>query len=446
MYKATIVKLPDARPHPNADRLQLFTIMGYQIITSLDYEEGALGIFFPPDGQVSEEYAKYNDLVGYTDEEGNRAGGFMTAKRRVKAINLRGEKSQGLWMPMESLYFLWDPKKAGDGKMWLNEGDEIDTVEGHQFCNKYFTPATQSAMGKKRTHTRKETPTFKRHVDTAKLQQNIGRIPINKLITITEKVHGTSGRYGRSLEIIERPWYSRWLLGNKEEWMYLSGTRNVIHRTEKDLAGGFYTDNSFRMKAVRPLRGNLHKGEVVYFEIVGWESPDKPIMPPVNPKELRDKRWVEAFGEKMYYKYGVPNGECKMLVYRITMSNEDGVTYDLSWDQVKKRCGELGVEPVFTMIDTAPVESLLGRLGYELPARTETDREEKLRTFLLELSEKLAEGPSTYDMTHMKEGVVLRIETGDPTPMFVKYKSHEFLVLEGHTKNREDYVDLEEIS
>lgn len=435
MYKATVVKLPEPSEHPNADRLQIFTILGYQVITSLEYTEGMLGLFFPPDGQVSERFAKVNDLIGYTDEDGNRKGGFMTDKRRVKAINLRGEKSQGLWLPLMSLALtvtgIGDPQLV----FKLQEGDELDTLDGHQFCQKYFTPATRNAMKSKGNKvSRKETPMFRRHIDTDKLQQKIGYFPLGFPIIITEKVHGTSGRYGRVLDPVEYPWwhYKRYMGEMKQEWRYLSGTRNVIHRSDADVKGGFYDDNSFRMKAVEPLVGNLHKGEVVYFEIVGWEGVDRPIMPSVDTNILRDKDIKKAYGDKMFYKYGVPNGECKLLVYRIVMTNEDGVGYDLTWDQVVRRCGELGVEPVREISRGMPKD-----FGNEL---------QDLRESILNSAEYYASGPSTYDHTHIREGCVLRVDTGNPTPEIFKYKSHEFLVLEGHLKGREDYIDMEEIS
>jgi len=49
-YKAMIAKLTNVRPHPNADRLQLATLEGYQVIIGLNHKEGDVGIFYPTDG------------------------------------------------------------------------------------------------------------------------------------------------------------------------------------------------------------------------------------------------------------------------------------------------------------------------------------------------------------------------------------------------------------
>lgn len=65
-----------------------------------------MGIYFPTDGQLSMQYCDHNNLVRKKDENGNNIGGYMDpAKRNVTTIRLRGEKSDGLFMPLESLAF-----------------------------------------------------------------------------------------------------------------------------------------------------------------------------------------------------------------------------------------------------------------------------------------------------------------------------------------------------
>jgi hypothetical protein len=54
-------------------------------------------------------------------------------------------------------------------------------------------------------------------------------------------------------------------------------------------------------------------------------------------------------------------------------------------------------------------------------------------------------GGSVLDASHIREGVVLRVESVQG-PNFIKSKSWEFKVLEGIIKDRTDYVDAEEIS
>lgn len=84
MYQAIVCRIK-VRPHPNADRLQLGEAHGYQVIVGLDTEDNELGIFFPCDGQLSEAFATSNDLIGYTDEAGNKKGGYFAKNCRVRA-------------------------------------------------------------------------------------------------------------------------------------------------------------------------------------------------------------------------------------------------------------------------------------------------------------------------------------------------------------------------
>ena len=47
-----IVAPVTVRPHPNADRVQLADVLGYQVVVGLDVKTGDLGILFPPDSQL----------------------------------------------------------------------------------------------------------------------------------------------------------------------------------------------------------------------------------------------------------------------------------------------------------------------------------------------------------------------------------------------------------
>ena len=106
-----------------------------------------MGVYFPVDGQLSERFCQVNDLVRRKDPEtGKNIGGYMEPdKRNIKAIKLRGEKSDGLYMPITSLA---DFCKISD----LKVGDTVDTVNGELICQKYIPhkSRTPGAPGSKR--------------------------------------------------------------------------------------------------------------------------------------------------------------------------------------------------------------------------------------------------------------------------------------------------------
>lgn len=91
-------------------------------------------------------------------------------KRNVKAIRLRGEKSDGLFLPLTCL------EKFGDIKK-LRVGDTITVFNGHEICRK-FVPATEhpaQAQGGNRTRKKKTpyAPLFVEHADTEQLAYNL---------------------------------------------------------------------------------------------------------------------------------------------------------------------------------------------------------------------------------------------------------------------------------
>lgn len=419
-YKAIVTKI-QTRPHSNADRIQLGLVLGYQVVVGLDTEDGELGVFFPSDGQLAEIFATEHDLVQRKNPEtGEREGGFFAKNRRVRAQNFRGERSHGFWCPLNYLEF------TGANLEKLEVGDEFDSLNGIPICNKYITHATIRAGSRRILH-RRETKTFLMMFDVKQFRAWANRIPLGSLVTITEKMHGTSHRVGHVYDESERQGligYLYKLLKKKplleSRYRYLSGTRRVI--LEKWNEETWYGDETFRANATRRLAGNLHKGEVVYGEIVGWAGTETPIMQPQSTAQLRDKK----YGAEMCYTYGCPAGTQEFYIYRITMNNEDGVTTELPWWAVKRRASELGSKCVRELEPPFFIDS-------------EDDREG-----LASLAETLSEGPSLFG-DHIREGMAIRVEH-EKWFGILKAKSFTFGLLEGYLKEDESVVDREEVA
>lgn len=424
MYQAIIAPIV-VRPHPNADRLQLGTTVGHQVVVGLEVKTGDGGIFFPPDGQLSLEYCEANKLL-------KTQGGYFDENRRVRAQRFRGEKSEGLWMPLSSLHYIYPQGfTAAIGTM-------LTELNGHPICNKYETKKTRSqGQGKSRTH-QKQNLYFKKHYDTPQWRFFKDQIPDNAYISITEKLHGTSGRYGRVLTVPQASPLLRFVqrlginwFNPKPRYAYLVGTRNVILDSAKLGAGtSFYGDESFRFQAVKGIE--LYEGEILYFELVGsfftnasWtEAPNvKDIM---GRQPIKDKELEKQYGKEMRYTYGQEEGTTGLYVYRITRTSPEGVVTELSWNQVKQRCNELGV---------AHVPELIIAVNQFCECTVDLER----------TVETLTEGPSTLDSNHIREGVVVRVESENGTYWY-KNKSFTFGVLEGYIKDNDDYIDTEEAS
>lgn len=428
-----IVTRIHTRPHLNADRLQVGTVMGNQVVVGLDTQDGELGVFFPTDGQLSQEMCDANDLIGRTDPvTGKHEGGFFSDKRRVRAQKFRGEKSDGYWCPLSAL--AW----TGHNLTKLKEGDTFTELNGHEVCRKYFTPATLRAMNTGKKTSRASTIFFPKHPDTPQFRFVSNTIQNEAIIYVTEKVHGTSGRYGRVLDDYLPTW-KQWVnkvcaamhmkrMQPTRRYVYMHGSRNVILDDSKP---GFYWTNEFRYRPVESI--SLHKGEMLYFELVGYAERDRPIM---RPQPINDKDVKKQFGDFMLYKYGCTNGEARLYVYRITRTNEDGVVTELSWPQMVARCKELGLQHV----------PLLTTFYYPETAFAGLARSDQVPEYLHRHIDGLARGVSTLDPSHIREGVVLRVEQPDGTTTWIKHKQWLFGVLEGYIKDAEDYVDAEEVA
>ena len=163
MYEAYITTLKNVRKHSNADRLQVAECFGNQVIIDLSYKEGDIVCYFPTDGKLGKEYAEANNLLRKKDENGNNIGGYLDPeKRNIKALKLRGEKSDGLAMPLSSFSQFCDIKD-------LKVGDRITTLNGTLICEKYI-PRTNKRNngGTNKTKIKKkklvEFPLFKEYV------------------------------------------------------------------------------------------------------------------------------------------------------------------------------------------------------------------------------------------------------------------------------------------
>ena len=132
MHNGFIVEIKELRPHTNADNLQLATFFGETVIVGLDTKIGDIGIYFPCDLQLSLEYCDANDLCRKRADWTAGAGYLEREKRHIKAINLRGEKSDGIYMPLTSLSF------TGINAFDFNIGDTITVVNGIEICKKYI--------------------------------------------------------------------------------------------------------------------------------------------------------------------------------------------------------------------------------------------------------------------------------------------------------------------
>jgi len=478
-YCGYVTTLKNVRKHPNADRLLLAECFGNTVSVNLDYFEGQKGVYFPTDGQLSVEFCEYNNLVRKKNEAGENIGGYMDPdKRNVKTIKLRGEMSDGLFLPMTCLDFCFED---GNADAHLSIGDTIDVVNGHEICKKYIprrNPSKSHGNGGNKTRKRKAdiAPLFAEHADTAQLAYNLGAFKPGDEVEITLKMHGTSQRTGRlpviteycgpniAFDIILRKNIFKLFKPTKKmiawaeskltplyDWGYVSGTRHVVLDTYD---GGFYGSNHFREQHHNAFVGKLWKGETVYYEVVGFMDTGAPIMAECSNDRVNDKGFKKKWGKTTVFSYGChPNGwsadspgynlgrcepQSDIYVYRMTMTNEDGEVVEYTPDFMRYRCEQMDVKcvPLFWK-GTIPEDGCW-----------ETDDDNEVIAisageWVRNKAERFYAGPDPVGKTHIREGVVARIINRPKFTAF-KHKNEEFKIIEGIVKDTAEAPDIEE--
>lgn len=325
-YACQVVKLSNLRKHSNADRLMIATVQGNNVICGLDTDINQLYLYFPIECQLSEEFAKTNDLIRRKNEDGSVTGGMFEEKRRVKCLKLRGEKSEGFICPVTYLNNMWIDSSQ------LKEGDEFTDIDGKNICQKY----TIRQINKSLKGDRKKIKNVKRlvdnqvrlHVDTEQLRKNLHKLELDDYIGIHYKKHGTSWWAGNLLVKRKLKWWEKSLKSIgvpiiDVEYDIIYGSRRVIknERETKDKQHWFGYD--FWAEIKDEVKDVIPKGYTLYGEAIGYTKEGSFIQGP--------------------YDYGCKPGEHKTYIYRITITNPDGKVIDLDDNQIKDFCNKYGL-------------------------------------------------------------------------------------------------------
>ena len=171
-FQVKIQKLDEVTAHPNADRLDVARIGGWQIVVGKNqHKAGERVAYIPEQALVPEELQK---ILGV---EGRLSG---SKKNRVKAIRLRGVLSQGLILPLKE-GSLTKPK-TGETKHF-NPGEDAKEFLG---ITKYEPPIPIQMAGEVYP-----SPIKLPRYDVENWKSDPSAILPGTPVLITEKLHGT---------------------------------------------------------------------------------------------------------------------------------------------------------------------------------------------------------------------------------------------------------------
>lgn len=322
-YCATVVKVHHLLPLENCDNVVAFPIFGFQAIVGKDTHVGELGVLFTAETQLSEEFCSRNNLFrNATLNRNPECTGYIEDNRRVKAVKFRGHRSDALYLPLSTI-----------GITGLKEGDAFNLIDDVEICTKYIIPTfhrtpSNQIRGQKKIFDRVEAKMFPEHLDAENYFRNIQNYTPFDFITVTQKLHGTSGRFGhipvkRTLTLIDKLF--RFLGGSPPEFEYdyVAGSRRVIKDLKTDREYTHYYESDIWNQWLENIKHLIPKNYIIYGEIIGWIG-DKPI--------------------QKNYTYRYPKGQSELYVYRVSVINPDGLIVDLSWTALIEFCRKAGLK------------------------------------------------------------------------------------------------------
>lgn len=354
-YLAKIVKIDNFHKHsdPEVTKLKCCCIDGFNIITGIDSEPG-LYVYFPTACCINPKFLSYANLYRHGELNVDQTKtGMFDDNGRVKAIRLRGELSEGFIIPIVVLEN-WVMSTV-NVELKVEEGTEFDSIEhdGKTFwVNKKYIPKntrTPGAPGSGNSGKGKQPKgldkiienQFRFHYDTVLIKKCPHVLHPSDLISITSKVHGTSGISAYVLCKQELNWkqkIARWLTGEEfDKYDYLYSSRSVIKNQyyNKSVQGGFYGVDVWKYAndIVRPC---LSKGMTAYYEIIGFlpnggyiqKNYDYGCLPPVGNEA---------------YTYGE---HFKVQIYRVTITDVSGKVHEFSAREVQLWAQMVGLVPV----------------------------------------------------------------------------------------------------
>lgn len=394
-YAAQVIQIDKVFPIEGRDRIQTTLINGNQVIISKDTNPGDICLYFVAGTRLAEDYCFENNLYDqHSLNKDTSKKGYISHKRRVRAIRMAGIVSDGMIMPLESLNYLVGTVQTND----LLVGDTFTHIDDRLVCNKYVVATRNSNPGGSAPKTEKIRLVdilipgqFRFHYETPHIGKNSHKLDGKKAI-VTYKVHGSSVilsrvKILRKLSLVDRiaRFFGAKIVETEYGNIYSSGKPKSalpkgIDSKWTNKGPSFYNNNIWE-QAYEDHKYALEDGVSIYGELIGNHI------------------------QKGYdYTKLIPEGRnYAFLVYRITRTNESGIVDEFTWDQIEKYCAKYG-------LTTVPfLEEVIG--GEEI---------------LPQLAEKHLEKKCHYCVNDVwGEGVCIRINDE-----IFKFKSKNFLLAE----------------
>ena len=357
-YLAKIVNIQHFENHPNPEvtRLKLAPIGGYRVVVDINSKPGFY-VYFPTLSQINPDFLRYASLFRDTTLNANpEKKGFFEKNGKVTAIKLKGQVSEGFLIEFE-VFNNWLIDSVNKTVKPI-EDEEFDCIEDEDktfWVNKKYIAQPQThRISTGRGHREKKPKgisklvdgQFRFHYSTTLIKKCPYVISPNDILSITEKWHGTSGISAYVLCHTRGNWkFKQKLIAfitkifgnniNDLDYDYIYSSRSVIKNEFANPSAGFYGCDVWG-EADKIVRSKLTKGMTLYYEIVGYlptgsyiqKGYDYGCVPPTEG---------EVYTHEKHFK---------VRIYRITITNVDGIVHEFSAREVQQFCEMAGLTPV----------------------------------------------------------------------------------------------------
>lgn len=328
-FECKVVKIEKKANHPNADRLTIYNIGGYNCISnklpdgSDRYNVGDLVVYIPENALLPEWLLKAMD---FWNEERNC--GMLAGKEgnRVKPLKLRGIFSEGILYPVKTLSsigYIIEGKSYGMGDSYVpensykpyitvNEGDNVAEFLG---ITKYEQPIPATMGGEIFNGGTEIVVPY----DVEPIQKYMDAFVEGEMFEATEKIHGTQTRFIFAKGVEDEETFGE----NKDIYIASKGQGDK---------GLFFKDNLSNANSyyVRAFKLNDIENKVV------------------NSELYKNSDMLTLFGETygmQDLKYGLENGHIGYRLFDVYVGKPRQGRF-LNYEECKAFASELGIERV----------------------------------------------------------------------------------------------------
>jgi len=255
VFKVPLTTIKEIKSHPNADRLEVCTVYGFEIVTSKNrYKVGDQVIFVPVDSILSERLEK----ILFPPESKIKLN-----KHRVRQIRIRQFPSQGLLIHPNEIESIVNTK-------FLKLEQDLKEILGVQ---KYEPPeqGPSVTLGKGlKGHKKLAHPDFHQYNGLPNVKWMPDLFQEGEMVVIQEKIHGTNARAAK-LPYRANTLFKRikvWL-GIAQEFESLYGS-NRVDISNASTYKGYYGEDIYGATFSKiDVFKKLPKNFTVFGEIIG---------------------------------------------------------------------------------------------------------------------------------------------------------------------------------